>query len=615
MAVSGYQNPLEYQMYSAFEQKDEEDTPVTPTATTPITTAQPELPRSSLDVLQSAGISQPQRPAAEILKGVGTPTAKDVLRSVYIERPEGVLESEGISAASILKDYRKELQQQQVSNIAIKAEQDLINKEKEYLKNYKLNLPQYNPYKFETKFGELDFSTGSYIPRTEEWSYGDDQTKTLETITYTQTLDGQKYVYLPEEFVMKGKEWGTEKVFNYGFLDPKALEDLYTKGQAIDASSMGDFKHTVNEGWKVNEGLKGFGRGFLFKEEDWKNYHDTYLKDKYTLSYGFGEGYANRDSILGIGNYNGELVYVKQNFEDRHGRTTATYYNRRIDSTGNFHTQINTVKEGPIKELNKLTEFIASIPFGAEIAFVASGGNPYVYATVKALEVHGKGGDAGDILKSSAAAYVSASVGPEIGAYGEALGSSIVSASGGAISATVANTLGTAVVNAGFNGVMAAATGGDVKDAMLSGAITGGLSANAADITNAVFGGADNVASLSKTLNLDVKQTQRIFTGALATGTVNSVVKNQSFIDAFTESLVVQGVSQAGANTVRNSLKGTMDPKALKAVQDNTRIFLQATARAAVRGEDMETAIARVAPYLQGRAIGQTVNILATKKD
>lgn len=608
-------------MYSAFEQKDEEDTPVTPTATTTADQTQTELPRSSLGVLQGAGISQAQRPAAEILKGVGTPTAKDVLRSVYIDRPEGVLDSEGISAASILEDYRKEQaafnQQRKITEIATKAEQDLINKEKEYLKNYKLDLPQYNPYRFETKFGELDFSTGSYVPRVEEgeWHRSNEETKTVDTITYTQILNGEKYVYLPEEFVMRGKEWGEEKVFNYGFLQPKALEDLYTKGQAIDASSMGDFKYTVNEGWKVNEGLKGYGRGFLFKEEDWKNYHDTYLKDKYTLSYGFNQGYANRDSILGIGNYNGELVYVKPNFQDKHGRTTDTYYNRRIDSTGNFQSQLSTVKKGPIKELNELTEAVASIPYAAEIAFVASGFNPEVYAVVKSLEIHGKGGSSSDIIKGSAAAYVSASVGPEIGAYGEALGSSITAASGGAISATVANTLGTAVVNAGFNGVMAAATGGDVKDAMLSGAISGGLSANSADITNAVFGGADNVATLSKTLNLSVKQTQTIFTGALATGTVNSVVKNQSFIDAFTESLIVQGVSQAGANTVRNNLTGTLSPKALKAVQDNTRLFLQATARAAVRGEDIETAIARVAPYLQGRAIGQTVNILATKKD
>jgi hypothetical protein len=112
MAVSGYQNPLEYQMYSAFENKEEDAAPVTTTNVTetqPVTTtAQPQLPRSSLDILQSAGVQPTQRAASEILKGVGVTSAKDVLRSMYVEKPEGLLEAEGISAASILEDYRKE---------------------------------------------------------------------------------------------------------------------------------------------------------------------------------------------------------------------------------------------------------------------------------------------------------------------------------------------------------------------------------------------------------------------------------------------------------------------------------------------------------------------------
>ena len=149
---------------------------------------------------------------------------------------------------------------------------------------------------------------------------------------------------------------------------------------------------------------------------------------------------------------------------------------------------------------------------------------------------------------------------------------------------------------------------------MLAGAIGGAIGSNAGDITNAVFGGAENVAALSKTLNLTAKQTQTIFAGALSSGAINSVVKGQNFMDAFTESLIVQGVSQSGANAVGQSLSKTLSPKATQAIVSNTRIFLQATARAAVRGEDIETAIARVAPYLQSRAIGQTIEAVTSKK-
>ena len=140
MAVSGYQNPLEYQMYSAFEKKEEEDTPVTTTSLTemqPVSTTEQPV-RSSLGILQSAGIQPTQKTAAsDILKSAGYTSAKDVLRSMYFERPEGVLESQGITAASILEDYRKEQaafkQRQNIADIATKAEEDLRKKEQEFI--------------------------------------------------------------------------------------------------------------------------------------------------------------------------------------------------------------------------------------------------------------------------------------------------------------------------------------------------------------------------------------------------------------------------------------------------------------------------------------------------
>lgn len=624
MAVSGYQNPLEYQMYSAFEKKEEEDTPVT---TTSITDTQPtaaptqtQLPRSSLDVLQSAGVQPMQKTAAsDILQGAGFTGAKDVLRSLYVEKPGSILEAEGISAASILEDYRKEQaafrKQQQLTEIATKAEEDLRKKEEEYIKNYKYNLPQYEDKTFETKFGKLSFNNGRIEQNRSVgtfWNAGDTNIfsppREHESFSYIIRDEGfTEYVFLPESYVLKGKAWGDKQVFNTGFLNRDTLQSLYQEAQPIDISTL---KSLQMKGAVAAEGLPhaaDFGRGFLFTKSQYKNFEDTYLKDKFFNIKGYGGPLDG--PILGIADVNGQLHYVKNNVQ----AGSRNFHNQRITPEGTMNYDI--AKKGPIKELNAVTETIASIPFAPEIAFIASGGNPAVYASMKALQVHGQGGDSGDILKAAGTAYVTASVGNDLSTYGDSFGASIQTASGGAISAGVANTIGNAVVNAGFNGFVAAATGQDIEDAMLTGAISGGLGANAGEITNTIFGGAENVAALSKTLNLTVPQTQRIFTGAIASGAINSVVKNQSFMDAFTESLIVQGVSQSGANAVGNSLKGTLSPKALKAVQDNTRIFLQASARAAVRGEDMETAIARVAPYLQGRAIGQTINIATSKKD
>lgn len=631
MAVSGYQNPLEYQMYSAFENKEEDAAPVTTTNVTetqPVTTtAQPQLPRSSLDILQSAGVQPKQRSASDILQGAGITSAKDVLRSTYFEKPEGMLDAEGISAASILEDYRKEQaifrQQQKITDIATKAEEDLLKKEQEFVKNYRYDLPQFSEKKFETKFGKLSFDSGrieqNRQPGITRWDALVGDVKEHESFSYMIRDDGfNEYVFLPESYVMKGKDWGDAKIFNSGFLNKDTLQYLYNEAQPIDISSLKDIQL---KGAVAAQGLPhpselGNGRGFLFTKDQFRDFENTYLSGKYHNTYGYRNAMYDTTPILGIGARGDELVYIKDNWQQ--GRDT--FHNLVINKEGTISGTITTAPKdyGGIRgAVQDISQSFAKIPFGPEILALMAppGTQAYVYAAAKAVQVSGSGGSPEDVLKAAAVSYATASVGAELNTYGDALGTSIQAASGGAISATVANTLGNAVVNAGFNGFVAAATGQDVSDAMLTGAISGGLSANASTITNTVFGGAENVASLSKTLNLDVKQTQRIFTGALASGSVNSIVKNQSFMDAFTESLIVQGVSQSGANAVRDGLKGTMSPKAIAAIQSNTRIMLQATARAAVRGEDIETAIARVAPYLQGRAIGQTVNILANKKD
>lgn len=632
MAVSGYQNPLEYQMYSAFEKKEEEDTPVTTTSLTetqPVSTTQQPV-RSSLDILQSAGIQPTQKTAAsDILKGAGFTSAKDVLRSMYFERPDGVLESQGISAASILEDYRKEQEaikkqqdlftgQQSAASIAAKAEADLRKKEAEYIKNYRYDLPQQGAGVYKTAFGDLSFDPskvslrpnrmgGTFVSSDNVVDSFGYVIRNVSTTKDNQKIEGDRYVFLPADFVMRGMEGQEAKVLNTGFLKQETWDALFKAAQPIDLSEVGTIRGSSASNLKDT----ALTQGFLFNEKDYATFYNAHLKDKFVSTYNYEPAYANT-KVLGIANYNGELVYIRENLQQ--GNTT--YYNTYVNSEGLVNSTYYTAPKdrgGVAGVFQDVGKFVASVPFGPEIGYIASGGNPYVYASLKALQVSGSGGSPSDVLKAAAVTFVTSTVAQDLGSYGESLGNSIHLATG--IPVAVANTMGAAVVNAGFNGFVAAATGQDIGDAMLTGAIAGGVGANADTLTNTIFGGAENVKAVSDTLNLSVRQTQRIFTGALSSGAINSVVKGGDFIDAFKESLIVQGVSQSGANLVGQKLTGSLSPKAIKAIQDNTRIFLQATARAAVRGEDMETAIARVAPYLQGRAIGQTINIATSKKD
>jgi len=59
--------------------------------------------------------------------------------------------------------------------------------------------------------------------------------------------------------------------------------------------------------------------------------------------------------------------------------------------------------------------------------------------------------------------------------------------------------VGNAVVNSGVSGLIAVATGGNVEQSMITGAIVGGAIASAPDIANTLMGGESNSSMLLPT--------------------------------------------------------------------------------------------------------------------
>jgi hypothetical protein len=613
-----YQNPLNFQMQNLSKEDEDKDFLSQPQPTVS-STATPSLKETKVQTTpsvsdQQKALTAPQvaplpRSSVGILEGAGIASAKDVLKSVYIEKPQDILEKEGISRTSILEDYQKELQKQkrEEENISrlMQVEQELQKREKEFINNYKLDIPQYDPYSFEkTKFGDLsfkesEFSLDPYV------TYLNRDTKQASSFGYGVKIGNDDYIFMPEEFPLKGLpslEGGTD--FNTAFLDKKTWEKMFEVSQPIDLSSLGTQQIKGYSDWIVSKPNQQMNRGFLFKKEDFVSFSKEYLNGNHKED-GFTKNpLVNKTSILGIAEINGQLVYVKDNVQE--GRTTV--YDIFIDKNGSVNW--NSIKEkGGL--VGDVARGFSKIPFGPEIAFVASGGNPAIYASFKALEVAGKGGTLSDVVKGGTVAYASAAVAPKLSSYGNSLGASIATQTG--INTAVANTIGNAVVFAGFSGFMAAAQGQNINDAMLTGAISGGVNANASTITSTVFGGTENVASLAKAVNLTTPQFERIFAGSIARGTVASAVHGQDFLDAFKESLIVQGVSQASANSIANNLDKTMDPKKRAAIIRNARTYIEASARAAVRGESIEDALKRVTPYVTGQVVGETIGTIIQK--
>ncbi len=183
------------------------------------------------------------------------------------------------------------------------------------------------------------------------------------------------------------------------------------------------------------------------------------------------------------------------------------------------------------------------------------------------------------------------------------LSTSIGSAIMGA-GAVGAQTVGSAVLGATFNGLTAAATGGNIGKAMIGGAAAGALNANAGEITTAIIG-ADNLNSIASTLNLKPAQVSNIFVGSIGSG-VTTAIRGGDFGDvltSFKDSLISSGVSEIAAANVMKSLSGTMDPNNLRRIGTATKMLSNVAINASMKGLDINKAIQYYAPTIMTRAL------------
>jgi hypothetical protein len=534
----------------------------------------------------------PKTTAQEILQQENIGSAKDILKQTTFVKSDEVLKSQGITSAQdileqerLRQESRKFTQDQKLRSMQEEAE--FKKQEEDYIKNLdpnKIN-SSYEPI-YTTKFGDLNFKDAKF-------SHGVGGGWKIDAKI---KIGKEDYYFLPEEYIYRGVTLpDTSVIFNTAFLDDKHWDNLLEKSQYIDLSDTSIntsklFPHFTQEDAK---------RGFLIKSKDMKS---LLPGDKYR-TYKTNNPDVFSGSLLGLSSYNGQLVYAQEN----RGNSYASY----IDSNGTHQRWYMQQKRGllsgvPIigKPLTSLATDIAQgfakIPFGAEIAYFASGKNPYVYASFKALETAGKGGSLEDRIKSGAIAYASASM-PMEKVTGNV--ADFFVKEGIITNVAAAKFVAGSLVGATFQGTLAAAQGQDVGAAMKTGAIAGGVGATATEITVNIFGGtegaavgAQRVKDLATRVNMTTSEFSNIFAGSLSSGAIASAVQGKDFFDAFSESLIARGVSTSLSNQIRDALKTdtNMSAENIQIIQKNTRNVIEAMARSAVRGEDYETALQKV---------------------
>lgn len=163
-----------------------------------------------------------------------------------------------------------------------------------------------------------------------------------------------------------------------------------------------------------------------------------------------------------------------------------------------------------------------------------------------------------------------------------------------------AKVVGNAVVNSGVSGLIAVATGGNVEQSMITGAIVGGAIASSADIANTLLGGEQNVQDIANATGLGLKQAQDIIASSIADAVVADAQNRDGFGTALGASLVARGVGTAAANKTVDfvSKNLTTNPQALTAVFNGAKGFAQVATDAAVRGEDVGDAVKAAGPSI-----------------
>ena len=545
--------------------------------------------------------------AADIIKQEKITAPKNVLKGMQFPTATTILETEGFeSAADILAIEKREREKfkkkQQDQLIAEQQEAEFLKLQDKYIQNIDPNnfkLPGQNIY--ETKFGELDFDQSKFSRGFDNFSYG-------------VKVNDKDLVFVPQEFVYKGASYDADapgaskfleksvSIFNKDFLNLDHLTSFLKDSQLIDLENnkikYKDIDLKANKSYNKDN----LNVGYLLTKED----YDKYFKSE-SFIYKNKSDKMHEGAIKGLtfDSQNNRLIYIAEP-NVRADQSQASWY---LDDKGklqgwtewyNNPPGLFGIFEGvPIlgdidEALLDVAEVFAKIPFAPEIAAIIIPGDPAtkatIYAGLKGLQARGAGGDFEDVVKSAAIAYATSSI--KLDKLGEKVGASL-----GIENAVVAKAVGTALTTSAFNGMIAAATGGNVKDAMLSGAIMGGLSQSGAELTNKVFGagdsakGAQNVANIAKQLNMNANQFTKIFMNSTISASITAS-RGGDFFKQFTNSAVSQGISTVAANTMKTSLEAAgMTENNVKALSNTTYNIVNAAAYAAVRGTSVEDAL------------------------
>jgi len=186
-----------------------------------------------------------------------------------------------------------------------------------------------------------------------------------------------------------------------------------------------------------------------------------------------------------------------------------------------------------------------------------------------------------------------------MGATADEAAATVAGVAAGTATATAgAATVGAALVGSATSATLAAISGGDVTKSAIAGAISGGTTANASDIANALTN--NSVNAIASSTGLTAAQVSNTITNAVTTGVVTAAVTGGDVATAVASSLASSGVSAEVQNTINNNLP---DMSGTAKLVGNVA---GVATKAAVSGTDVGTAIQSSIPQIIGGQLQDT---------
>lgn len=445
---------------------------------------------------------------------------------------------------------------------------------------------------FSPKFGILKFDGNES---------GGTSTVDGEAYRYNFRFNDKDYVWIPESVINNGvitnetnaadgKITGGNQYFFPNLMNKETVKSLFQSGEGLDLAGT-NYENSIVQN-------KNSTKGILVPADKWNNLGIDSKLNFYTID----ENSQNKGPILGLGEHS-EHPNQYTYFTRTQGGGSSSWIFSNDQGSPILRTRSYTVKKrgGVIgSAIRSFSKAVASVPLLPELALIASGGNPLVYASLKGAQTIGLGGSPSDVFKSTAAAYISADL--STNPYVQSVGGSIVGtqtlANLGLQPATIAlvqNAVGGAVVNAAYSGVMAGLTGGDIEKSMLAGAVGGAIGATGKEFASALVGGEANLSEIAKTLKITADEAAYVLSGSFADG-INASLRGNDFFTEFKNSLVSKGVGVKVGDVVEDTIKNKIGDNYMRQIVDASQQVSTVAAKASLEGRDVGAAVENAMP-------------------